>query len=271
MSDTAAINSRPRRAYFDGPYGQVHVQSLGEGGLPLLLLHQSPLSGSMFDAVLALLAAKGFHAVAMDTPGYGQSDRPTTPVGIAGYADAIPAVLGGLGWQSANILGHHTGGLIAASFAARHPALVKKLIINGAALFSKEDLAHFAQFDFQAMDLKADGSHLIAAWEQRLKASPGWSNLAAMHRYVADSLTNPNHAHWGFEAAFTYDFESDLKQIGCPAMILTNTGEDLYQQSRNTAVLRPDFTYGELQGGTHDIVDEQPQNWTDMVTKYLLE
>ncbi len=38
-----------RKSYIDGRWGQVHVRELGEGP-PLLLLHQSPISGSQFEA-----------------------------------------------------------------------------------------------------------------------------------------------------------------------------------------------------------------------------
>jgi hypothetical protein len=52
-------------------------------------------------------------------------------------------------------------------------------------------------------------------------------------------------------------------------MILTNTGEDLYQASRRAHDLRPDFDFTELVGGTHDIVDEQPKAWAQAVSQWL--
>lgn len=257
-----------RRAYIEGPYGQLHLTIAGEG-TPLILLHQSPLSGDQFRAAMPLLAEAGFCAVAMDTPGFGQSDRPAAPVGIAGYADAIPAVLHAMGWRKSHILGHHTGASIAASLAARHPELVDRLILNGVALLSDEERAHFAQFRFAPLEPQADGSHLLAAWNQRLAASPGWSNLAAMHRYVTALLANPSHYFWGFEAAFAYDMAADLKVIATPTLIFSNTGEDLYAASQRAHALRPDFAFAALDGGTHDIIDEQPHAWVAAVSAFL--
>jgi hypothetical protein len=44
-----------------------------------------------------------------------------------------------------------------------------------------------------------------------------------------------------------------------PTLLLTNTGEDLYEATQRSRDLRPDFfAYQALQGGTHDIIDEQP-------------
>ena len=258
-----------RRSYVDGPYGQIHLRERGRGGMPLLLLHQSPLSGAMFDAVFELLAHAGIHAVAMDTPGFGQSDRPEAPVWIAGYAAAIPAVLDALQWDRPDILGHHTGASIAASFAVAHPARVRKLVLNGVALLSAEERAHFAQFRFDPLQPAGDGSHLVAAWNQRLAATPGATDMRAMHRYVVELLANPTDYHWGFTAAFAHDLHGDLLAIDVPTLILTNTGEDLYAASLRAAELRSDFAFAALDGGTHDIVDEQPAAWTAIVADWL--
>ena len=176
-----------RKGYVDGRYGQVHFRQAGDG-VPLLLLHQSPLSSAMFDAALPHLASAGLHAVAMDTPGFGNSDPPPAPVDIAAYADALAPVLDAFGWGRAALLGHHTGAAIAAGFAARHPARVDRLILNGVPLFTAEELEFFHSFTFGPIEPQADGSHLAAAWAQRLAATPGWTDLEAMHRYVIEML-----------------------------------------------------------------------------------
>jgi pimeloyl-ACP methyl ester carboxylesterase len=258
-----------RRSYVDGPYGQIHLRFAGLGGEPLLLLHQSPLSGDMFRAVMPLLADAGFHAVAMDTPGFGLSDRPAKPVGIPGYAVAIPAVLDALGWSKAHILGHHTGASIAAAFGARHVDRINRLILNGVALLSDEERAYFSTFRFAPLEFQADGSHLNAAWDQRVKASHGWSNLRAMHRYVVEMLANPDDYHWGFTAAFAHEKATDLKAITSPTLIFTNTGDDLFEASKRAHALRPDFDFAALDGGTHDIIDEQPGAWVKLVSDWL--
>ncbi len=256
-------------AYVDGPYGQIHLRQSGKGGRPLLLLHQSPLSGAMFNAVLPLLADRGFHAVAMDTPGFGQSDRPEEPVGIPGYAAAIPSVLDALGWVKAHVVGHHTGASIGCALGARHADRIEKLILNGVALLSDEERAYFATFRFAPVELEASGAHLQAAWDQRVRASKGWSHLRAMHRYVVEMLANPDDYHWGFTAAFAYDKATDLKAITVPTLILTNTGDDLFEASQRAHALRPDFAFAALDGGTHDIIDEQPEAWVAAVAGWL--
>jgi pimeloyl-ACP methyl ester carboxylesterase len=256
------------RSYIDGPFGQLHIRRMGEGP-PLLLLHQSPLSGAMFDAVLPLLAAQGYACVAADTPGFGQSDLPAEEVGIAGYAQAMAALISTLGWERAHVVGHHTGASIAAALAAQHPARIDRLILNGLALLNDDERSFFAQFRFDPLEFRADGGHLLAAWNQRLAASPGWTNIDAMHRYTVEMLANPVHYGRGFRAAFAHDLAADLMAIAAPAMILTNSGDDLYAASQRAAALRPDFAFACLDGGTHDIIDEQPAAWAAEVAAFL--
>ncbi len=246
----------------------MHLTEAGDGP-PVLLLHQSPLSGSQFLPALSLLADAGFQSVAVDTAGFGASDPPPAPQSLVDHAEALLPVLAALGADRAHLLGHHTGAGIAAAFAARHPGRVDRLILNGVPLFDAATRAHFAGFRFEALVPQADGSHLLAAWDQRLRASPGWSDIAAMHRHVATMLANPDRYHWGFDAAFGHDMAADLARIKVPTLILTNSGEDLYAASLAAAALRPDWAFTVLAGGTHDIVDEQPAAWAAAVAAFL--
>ena len=74
---------------------------------------------------------------------------------------------------------------------------------------------------------------------------------------------------YGFKAAFNEDLERVLLQIENPTMILTNTGDDIYFAALRARELRPDFIFKELQNGTHDIVDEQPQEWSKCIAEFL--
>ena len=53
-------------------------------------------------------------------------------------------------------------------------------------------------------------------------------------------------------------------------MIFSNSGEDLYAASRRAHAMRPDFAFAALEGGTHDIADEQPEAWTEVVSDFLV-
>lgn len=265
-----------RRGYLDGPTGQIHYRAAGfEPGAgatrdPLILLHQSPLSSTQFDAVLPLLAREGYAAIALDMPGFGLSDEAHEGATLEDYASIIGAALQTMGWARADIVGHHTGAVLAAVFAVGQPLAVRKLVLNGFPLLGEAERKHFATFYFGPKTPVADGRHLLTAWETRLRSTPGWSDIELMHRYTVEAL-HRGATNWrAFPLVIGADLESVLRKLQVPTLLLTNTGEDLYESTRRAHALRPgEFAYAELVGGSHDIVDEQPQAWVQEVLRFL--
>lgn len=265
----------PIRGYLDVELGQIHYRACGpdvaRGGTPLILLHQSPLSSTQFEAVLPGLAARGFRALALDMPGFGMSDAAPEPPTLAHFTAIIPAALEHLGTERAAIVGHHTGAVVAAVFAAAEPTRVTRLVLNGIPLLTQAERDHFASFYFGPPALQADGSHLLVAWNNRLRSTPGWTDLALMHRYTVEAL-HRGATNWkAFPLVIGTDLESVLRCLAVPTLLLTNTGEDLYEATRRAHALRPEFfAYAELPGGTHDVIDELPQQWIEAVAGFLL-
>lgn len=259
-----------KKGYLDGPYGQIHYYEQGKG--PALILgHQSPVCGRTFERAMPLLASAGIRAIAVDTPGYGNSDVPDSPPSIPEYADAFIEVLDALNLTKAHFLGHHTGAGIFCNLAARFPERVASLVLNGPPLLSVEDLEQFKDFKLGPDPVHADGSHLQTAWEKRLQYSPGWTDKIAMHRRLVDQLWAGDTWWYGHSAAFSYDMTEDFMALENKVMILTNTGDDIYHLAQKAHQDRSDFEYVELLGGTHDIVDEQPQQWAEVVSKFVLK
>lgn len=258
-----------RRGYLDGPHGQVHYEAGGDGGRPLLLLHQSPLSSRQFAPAYAALLRAGYHVVGIDMPGFGRSDPLPDPPSLADYAAAALAALDAFRWRRADVLGHHTGAVVGAQLAALHPGRVRRLVLNGFPLLSAEERAFLRSFAFGPPTLREDGSHLLDAWRRRLRATPGWTSLEAMHRHVVDGLVAERTNWKAFPLIVDADLESLLRRIECPTLLFTNTGEDLHAATGRCRALRSDFAYTELAGGTHDIVDEQPEAWVEAVDAFL--
>jgi pimeloyl-ACP methyl ester carboxylesterase len=100
----------------------LHIAEAGAGPL-VLLLHGWPESWYSWRHQLPALAAAGYHAVAPDVRGYGQSDRPEA---IEAYsmknmlADYV-GILDALGEKTAVVMGHDWGGPMAWNSAALHP------------------------------------------------------------------------------------------------------------------------------------------------------
>jgi pimeloyl-ACP methyl ester carboxylesterase len=100
----------------------VHIAEAGAGPL-VLLLHGWPESWYSWRHQLPALAAAGYHAVAPDVRGYGQSDKPE-PIEAYSMKNMLADYLGildVLGEKTAVVVGHDWGGPMAWDSAALHP------------------------------------------------------------------------------------------------------------------------------------------------------
>jgi pimeloyl-ACP methyl ester carboxylesterase len=103
-------------------------------GPPVILLHGFPEFWYSWRRQLPRLADAGFHALAPDLRGYNQSSR---PAGMESYRTAqlvedVAELIRQAPEQSAAVVGHDWGGVIAWRLAALHPKLVRKLVILNA-------------------------------------------------------------------------------------------------------------------------------------------
>jgi pimeloyl-ACP methyl ester carboxylesterase len=258
----------PRRGYLDGPFGQIHYRALGAGP-PLILAHQSPSSSDMFRAGYGPLAALGLRVIGVDTPGFGNSDVPARRPSVEDYARVFPAVLDHFQLAAASFLGHHTGAMSVTEFAARHPARVTRLVLNGPPLFTAAERAERNARPAGPVPIEADGSHLARRFQGRVAATPGWTRLDAMHKNFLQTLWAGETFWYGHKAAYAYDMTEAFMTLAMPTLILTNTGDDIYHLAQRARGLRPDMAYVELAGGTHDIVDEQPEAWAAAVARFV--
>lgn len=109
-----------KRGYADVPFGQLHYRELGQGE-PILFLHKTPSSSVQFTRVAPFVAAAGYRVLALDTPGFGFSDRHPTQPTMKEYGLAVHQFLDAIGVERTHLFGHHTGGSIALEAAAQRP------------------------------------------------------------------------------------------------------------------------------------------------------
>ncbi len=119
------------RGYVNGPYGQVHYQDGANKGLPLILIHQAPMSSRQFESVFKPFMDRGIRPIAIDCPGFGMSDVTSFVPKVEDWAKAVPPVLDHLGLKKVDVLGHHTGGMVATEVEQQFPDRVRKLVIGG--------------------------------------------------------------------------------------------------------------------------------------------
>lgn len=263
------------RGYALGPYGQVHFQDGGGKGLPLVMIHQAPMSSRQFENVYAPLMALGIRPIGIDCPGFGQSEPTTFVPKVEDWARAVPPVLDQLRIQVANVLGHHTGSMVATEVEQQFPQRVRKLILAGPLPMMDAERQRFldgvqkGEIDFV---YQADGSHLVAAFlsRHRMYSAGGVTpDPKLITRYTMERFQGYGPFWYGHHAAFIYDHNRSIPKITRPTLILTNTGDQIYENAKVVRTMRPDFEYVELQGGGIDIVDQQPDAWADAVARFV--
>ena len=196
---------------------------------------------------------------------------------VSGVARAkvVPPVLDHLGLKKVDVLGHHTGGMVATEVERQFPDRVRKLVIGGPFPMTEAERKKFldgnqrSEIDFV---YKPDGSHLAASFMGRTKmyASSGTNpDPKLMTRYTVERFVGYGPFWYGHHAAFLYNHNISIPKIKHPTLIITNTGDQIYQNALETMKMRPDFAYAELQGGGVDIIDQQPEAWADAVVKFL--
>jgi epoxide hydrolase 4 len=118
------------------------VNAAGEGPL-VLLLHGFPDLGLGWRFQVGALAAAGYRALAPDLRGYGGTDRPPgiSRYGMGDLVADVVALVRTSGAESAALVGHDWGGVVAWYAAMHHPEIVERLVVLNAphpALYARE-------------------------------------------------------------------------------------------------------------------------------------
>lgn len=262
------------RGYADGPFGQVHYQD-GVKGRPLVLIHQAPMSSRQFEGVFQALMDHGIRPIAIDCPGFGMSDATTFVPKVEDWARAVPPVLDKLRIRIADVLGHHTGAMVATEVEQQFPDRVRKLVLAGPLPTTPKEREEFldgnqrGEIDFV---YKPDGQHLAEAFMARYRlygVSGDVPDPKLITRYTVERFTGYGPFWYGHHAAFIYDHTASIPRIKHPTLVITNTGDMINRQAHETKQMRPDFEFAEIQGGGVDIVDQHPQEWAAAIAKFL--
>jgi len=130
LATRAERRSRPIGRFIEVDGVRLHYVERGKGN-PLVLLHGN---GSMIQdfetSGLIDIAAKRYHVIVFDRPGYGYSERPRGTIWTPdAQADLLHRALEQLGVARAIVLGHSWGASVAIALALKYPKAVSALIL----------------------------------------------------------------------------------------------------------------------------------------------
>ena len=129
-----------QRGYINFAWGQLHYRSINiDTDLPMLImLHQSPLSSRNYEKLLPYLSKK-LRVVAIDTPGFGSSDRLSVDWEVNDYAKMVFDCADHFNVSTFNLFGRATGSVFALEASLMNSDRIKNLIIHGIPVYSPEE------------------------------------------------------------------------------------------------------------------------------------
>lgn len=260
-----------RKTYIDGRFGQIHVRMAGAADAPrraLMCFHMSPVSGVIYENWIAEMGRDRL-ALAPDTPGYGMSDAPAQPPGIADYAAAMGDLADALKLRDFDVMGYHTGSKIAVEIARQRPAQVKHLILVSAPIYTAEDLAR--QRAVNAIDEPdAEGRFLVEAWKTLVQYQDKRASLAQTMTQFPDHLRGGDKRGWGHRAAFSYTYPETIVDVTAPVLVF-NPEDDLHAFTPRIAPYLRNGRIKELPGLSHQMLDLSTRELAAIARPFLDE
>lgn len=261
---------RLRRCFVDLPHGQMHWAECGPANAPaVLLLHQTPRSWLEYREVLPLLATR-FRAIAMDTPGFGDSDPLDGAATIERWAEAAGHFLDALSIDRVHVVGHHTGGVIALELAAAQPERVRGLVLSSTP-FTDAAFRHEREQrpPIDAVAPSTDGSHLAALWQKRQAFYPP-DRPDLLQAFVADALKVKGDVEAGHRAVAAYRMEDCIGSVRQPVLLL-RAPQDPFASVHFDALRErlPQARVVDIPGGMVPLPDQLPRPFAQALLDFL--
>lgn len=257
------------RGYVDSSWGQVHYSRTGAGPT-CVFFHESPQSIRSFEATLPLMANR-LDAIALDTPGYGNSDRPPHDrFEIPDYAACLLEAIDRLGIERFAVSGVHTGASIAIE-VARQAGMdrITHVVLSGVALLSEEERQQYLSGWSPAMAPEADGGHLQWAWERYQRIWGADSEPDLLHLASTQILNVLDRYEWAYNAAFRYDPAPALPGLTCPVLLLDAERDLLAKYDEPTAALLPAAKIQIVAGLGGQLPLRVPEAYASAITDFI--
>lgn len=277
--NAATTGPQGRRRIVDGL--DIYLREEGEGP-PLLLLHGFPFTHHSFRAVMEPLARR-YRVLALDLPGFGDSDRPPAfAYDVVAYADALAALMRDLGATPAAAVGHGFGAVVAVAMAVLHPGTLRRLVLVSPDLqvqplpilarlasrdgligewlfklsFTRERLARRLRRDVYGDPATADDELVDRMWEPL--ARPG--GLEAARRLVATMASMEPIAELP-------------PRLACPSLVVSGENDRIVapQRARQLAAEMPGSRAVTIAGCGHCPHEERPSQFLEAVMPFLDE
>jgi 3-oxoadipate enol-lactonase len=208
-----------------------------EGTGPLVVLsHALGCDRSMWDEVAVQLRDR-FTVVRHDHRGHGRSPAPPGAFTIHDLADDLAALIRTLDRGPAHVVGLSMGGMAGQSLAARHPAVVRTLVIANSA--GHYDDAARAMWAARVAMVRAQGMAAIAEGALQRWFTPAFrasspERLAELRRQL--EATDPDAYARSCEAVAAIDLLADDARVACPTLVIAGSRDEATPPAQSEAI-----------------------------------
>jgi pimeloyl-ACP methyl ester carboxylesterase len=255
------------RRIYPTRFGQLHLRSTAGKGVPLVLLHPSPRSGDMWEALQGRLT-RPTHAP--DRLGYGFSDAPPWALSLEQYAQCtIDALKAAQVTGSFDLIGVHVGALEAIEIGNQLPNQVRRVVAVGVPLFTAEEQQRQTE-KYSELPLKpaTEGGHVLGAWRGCFAfRQPPYDLADVQRRFVEHVLAaNPGAA---LRASGGYPIEKKIKGLKVPLTVFAPHDDISEQTMRVKLMLKSNAAYVDLPDLGADLFHVATERMVELINRYL--
>lgn len=239
---------------------------------PVLLIHGLGWDGGMWRGHLGRLAARGWHGLAPDLRGMGQTDKPDAPYSIDLYAEDMAALLGALGLERVAVVGFSLGGMIAMRLAERFPELVGGAVFACCGAASSPE----GQAGTEAMLERAlaIGPRGFAREQAEAVWHPAWAEAhpAAVAEFIAWRAAMDQPAlHRAFRSSYGVDLRPALPSMDFPALVIAAKDDSFVSldTAQSIAGALPQAVLAVIEQAGHMCSIEQPAAFDQALFGFL--
>ncbi|HEX8051670.1 MAG TPA: alpha/beta fold hydrolase [Thermoleophilaceae bacterium] len=233
-----------------------------EGDLPVLVLHGWGAHLEAIEPIVAALAGET-RVLALDLPGFGQSDPPPEPWDADGYMRFVLRFLDELGVERVHVVGHSHGGRVAICMAAEHPERVARLLlVDAAGVPPKRGMKYRAKVSV-AKAGKVAGRVGASGLQDRLRARVG----------STDYLNASEEMRATFRLVIGQDMTERLPRIGATTLLVWGDQDDdtpLWMAHRMEELI-PDAGLAVFEGAGHYSYADDPARFGSVARLFLCE
>lgn len=248
----------------------IHHETRGRAGAPAVAFSNSlGTDFRIWDAVVPHLD-NDFRILLYDKRGHGLSEATTAPYAMTDHVDDLAALLEHVGVARAAVVGLSVGGMIAQGLAARHPSLVRGLVLCD----TSHRIGTEQSWNTRIDTVKAQGIGAIADGVMKVWFTPQFRRPenAAFEGYKAMLTRQSVEGYAGACAALRdCDLTESSRALKLPVLCLVgdqdgSTPPDLV---RSTAELIPGARFEVIRDAGHIPCAEQPEATARLIASFL--